>query len=463
MAPRHLFITRPRVTGEQNAPCLQVRVDEQAALGPSLMTLAAHLGYPLVDRFGAPLAYRLRSLSGEILLPTTGRFAEARFPSGSHFVLEPDVHRTMPLHPLERATVSSASGGALSSSRRSLLRAGLLTGCSLLGLGAGMTTAFAQHLLAKPLGTTTSLRVQTTFGSHQQAVRALTWSPDGRMLASGGDDGMVLVWQSDGTLVHRLPFTAPVRALAWSPDGAQLLVAWGGTLSFVDARTGEVLAEHTGPHTASVTSLGWTTAQGMLPLALSAGTDRRAVVWDGRSHQPQRVFGQHTSAILALTTHATTAATASQGGVARVWSAENGQELHGYYAPTSQPIRAAAFSVSGSLALGGDDGRIALWQQGQRCLHQVEDVFGWHCLDQAVVLEKQMHPVRSLAFTPDGKWLAAGGDDRQLILLPMRTSLPLLIHPQQEIPVALSWSPAGPLLAGALGARVVLWHLQGEG
>src|SRR5581483_1724179 len=96
------------------------------------------------------------------------------------------------------------------------------------------------------------------------------------------------------------------------------------TVSFFDARTGLLLAENATQHTAPVTSLGWTTQTATL-LAVSAGTDKRAIVWNGQSHQAQVLFRLHTAAIEALAILADTVATASLGGVARVWSATNGQ------------------------------------------------------------------------------------------------------------------------------------------
>lgn len=33
-----------------------------------------------------------------------------------------------------------------------------------------------------------------TFGGHTQEVCGLTWSPDGKYLASGGNDNMVYIW-----------------------------------------------------------------------------------------------------------------------------------------------------------------------------------------------------------------------------------------------------------------------------
>ncbi|WP_338248101.1 WD40 repeat domain-containing protein [Dictyobacter halimunensis] len=309
-----------------------------------------------------------------------------------------------------------------------------------------------------PAKVSAPITLRTVFDQHHQTVRTLTWSPDGRLLASGGNDSKLFVWNVDGVVLYQHQFSAHVRSLAWSPDGAQLLAAVANVVFFFDAHTGKLLAEDGVHHTASITSLGWT--QETVPRAISAGTDKVTIVWDGQSHQPLSIFRGHTSSIETLATLSTTVATASNGGVTRVWSALSGQEIHGYYFQNARPLRAAAFSSQGILAVSGDDGVISLWGDGRTCQRQVPDAFGVQCLDSAMHLRKHTHPVRALAFSPDGRWLASGGDDKQLIIWSMQTMKPLLVQQQQEPLTAFAWSSSGNLLGGAFGQHVMLWHIQ---
>ena len=76
-------------------------------------------------------------------------------------------------------------------------------------------------------------------------VFALAFSPDGKELATGGVNE-ILVWDAaTGTLLRRLPrLPARVHALAYTADGKQLLVGGGtageyGEFALADARTGE--------------------------------------------------------------------------------------------------------------------------------------------------------------------------------------------------------------------------------
>lgn len=76
---------------------------------------------------------------------------------------------------------------------------------------------------------------------HDGAINTLTWSPDGRFIATGSDDATVMVWNAATNLDSR-PLTlaqgspayhlisvirasGPVRATSWSRDGSRLAFA----------------------------------------------------------------------------------------------------------------------------------------------------------------------------------------------------------------------------------------------
>lgn len=71
----------------------------------------------------------------------------------------------------------------------------------------------------------------STLESHTQEVCGLKWSPDGRSLASGGNDNILNIWEL-GRETPKFSFshhTAAVKALAWCPFQSNLLASGGGT------------------------------------------------------------------------------------------------------------------------------------------------------------------------------------------------------------------------------------------
>jgi len=69
--------------------------------------------------------------------------------------------------------------------------------------------------------------------AHTGNVRTLAWSPDGRFLATGGDDGMLAFWYpaQSQTPLFRVHHNAPVLALAWSSNGKQVATASGNNVT----------------------------------------------------------------------------------------------------------------------------------------------------------------------------------------------------------------------------------------
>ena len=73
-----------------------------------------------------------------------------------------------------------------------------------------------------------------TMNGHAGEVCGLKWSPDGEMLASGGNDNLVNIWSpnagGDILPTHQLTeHQAAVKALAWCPHEAHTLATGGGT------------------------------------------------------------------------------------------------------------------------------------------------------------------------------------------------------------------------------------------
>lgn len=67
--------------------------------------------------------------------------------------------------------------------------------------------------------------------AHTGPVTALAWEPQGRLLASGGRDGLIHIWQTaTGTRLCTFSHGGKVACLSWSEDGSCLSSASGSTI-----------------------------------------------------------------------------------------------------------------------------------------------------------------------------------------------------------------------------------------
>jgi hypothetical protein len=397
MAKLRLLIKRP---GRTNT-CIPVTVDDTDSIGNCISSLVNHLSLPRRDGFGEVLTYTLRPFTNNQPLSNTLRFADAHLLPETRLMLELDAANavTWPVGtvPGSRSAhvneeVPSITPVRQIVSRRTFVVTSVLAGCAASGLFTGITTAFATRRHALPIAEIPSVTqpphvpgiLQQTFlfSGHQQTVRAVNWSPDGTMLASGADDGLLLLWTPDGQIRQQISHPAGITALAWSPSGQRLASGSGKSVRFFDGHTATPLAPARNVHTGQVTSLAWSKAPEH-PL-VSGSLDKHAIVWETRDYQPQAVFTRHTAAIDALSyqSGSTAIASVSQGGVVRVWQVDTLAELHGFYQDAQLPMRAVAFAPMGNqLAVGGDDGQVRVWSNGLVCQQSGVTAPGALCAD----------------------------------------------------------------------------------
>jgi len=117
-----------------------------------------------------------------------------------------------------------------------------------------------------------------TYQTGSEQVNALMWSPDGNYIVSGGDDGIVYVWDST---IERIVYsyrghTGSVLAVAWSPDGQYIASAGEGqTVQVWNVNTGKTVLTYYG-HTGTVRAIAWAPEGQRIA---SAGQDKTVQVW----------------------------------------------------------------------------------------------------------------------------------------------------------------------------------------
>jgi len=124
--------------------------------------------------------------------------------------------------------------------------------------------------------------VGTTAG-HDGPLGAVAVSPDGRLVATGGWDGLVRLWDAPRGEAVGEPLTAhtdTVSTCAFSPNGALLASgSWDGTVVLWDVPAGRRRPVTLAAHTDWVTAVAFADAGRLL---VTTSSDERIRVWDAR-------------------------------------------------------------------------------------------------------------------------------------------------------------------------------------
>lgn len=204
---------------------------------------------------------------------------------------------------------------------------------------------------------------------HFGAVSAVAFNPNRKIGVSGGEDGVVLLWNLEtGVLMDRyggLEDTA-VSSLAFAPEGDNFAAGRvDGSITLYSLSRARPFASRVA---GAVTDLAFTIDGSRL---ISAHDDGQVLIWDTESRQPTEIRLSHPAAVsaLALDSAGVRAITASVDGSLRVWDLESGAELLRLGGPEADgpapPLRSLAINAEGSLAYtGGDDGPISVWDLG---------------------------------------------------------------------------------------------------
>ena len=169
---------------------------------------------------------------------------------------------------------------------------------------------------------------------HRSEVCGLKWSPDGRELASGGNDNQLFIW-NNSSLTPRLRFvehTAAVKAIAWSPHQHGLLASGGGTadrcIRFWNTSTNTALhAVDTG---SQVCNLMW--SKNVNELVSTHGySQNQIIVWRYPSLTKLTTLTGHTLRVLylAMSPDGQTIVTGAGDETLRFWNVFPSQRLQG--------------------------------------------------------------------------------------------------------------------------------------
>jgi WD40 repeat protein len=321
---------------------------------------------------------------------------------------------------------------------------------------------------------------------HRRTVIGVSFSPDGKTIASASDDGLVKLWRKDGTLLKTLGgHTANVRSVSFSPDGQMLASASYDHTVRLWRQDGKAIAILMG-HSNKVNSVTFSPDGEILA---SASADKTVKLWR-TSGTPIATLKGHRSWVtsVSFSPDGQTLATASTDKTIKLWSRDGKllSTLNGHKAS----INSVSFSPNGKmLASASGDKTVKLWQRDGKLIKTLTEhndkvwsvsfspdgltfasasadktVKLWQMDGRAIAtLKGHTASIYTVRFSPDGQSIASASADATVKLWhPNLQKLPILQNHNSDV-WGVSFSPDGQALVSASADKTIkLWHRNGS-
>ncbi|MEH2042491.1 serine/threonine-protein kinase [Nostoc sp.] len=241
----------------------------------------------------------------------------------------------------------------------------------------------------------------SSLNGHFQEVNVVVISPDGKLLVSASDDNTIKIWNLATRKQIRtlIGHSDSVHALAISADSQTLVTGSDdNTIKIWDLATGEQIRTLAG-HTFWVRSVA-ISPDGVI---LASGSfDKTIKIWNLAKGYPIRTLEGNfqTVTTVAISPNGKTLASASRDRTIKLWNLATGREIR-TLAGHGNTVTSVAFSADGKIvASGSRDRTIKLWNTATG--------------EEILTLAGHTNTVTSVTFSPDGKTLVSGSEDNTI-------------------------------------------------
>lgn len=261
-----------------------------------------------------------------------------------------------------------------------------------------------------------------TYDGHQGAVWCLDVDWTTSKLISGAGDMTTKIWDVEyGTVIGSIPTKSSVRTCNFSYSGNQAAystdkaMGQNSELFIIDVRTADSSIAEQAPTLripmlqSKITSMLW----GALDETIITGHDNGQIsIWDIRKGREVNSVNDHTAGIndMQMNKDGTMFVTASKDTSAKLFDSESLMCLKTY--KTERPVNSASISpILDHVVLGGGQDAMEVTTTSTKSGKFDSRFFHLIYEEEFARLKGHFGPINSLAFHPDGKSYASGGED----------------------------------------------------
>jgi len=324
---------------------------------------------------------------------------------------------------------------------------------------------------------------------HSARVSSVSFSPNGKYIASVSWDDTVRLWDvKTGKEIRTIDATFTSFFVNFTPDGENIIGVGASGVFLYEVETGEVKKKfnHDFCYTASFSPDGKYIASG------GGVEDNTVKLWEVESGKEIRTLTGHTDDVFSVhfSPDGKCLASGSWDNTVKLWEVESGKEIRTLTGHTDY-VYSVSFSPDGKyIASGSGDNTVKLWEvktgkeiktltghkSGVNSVNFSPDgkylasgsndntVKLWEVDSGKEIRTLTGHTgdVSSVNFSPDGKYLASGSDDSTVKLWDVKTGKEIWsAFAFTDVVLSVSFSPDGKCLAsGSFDNTVKLWEVE---